>query len=203
MNQKFYRVELEDPATPIGCNKTKLYFGTLKDIYNVIRQMESDGTHPDTVQAFEEFLEGNNQITHNIGGHEVQLITPVEMIALEKLHLSNYEWDYEDHFGCTYHLRAELILIQQVLLRDGDMCYRCIRPQFMGLQMKGTYEDQWRKPHLQNEDMSRLMLGGGVIALIPYVVEQETADIKAAMAAMWREDKLDFTAACGELFGRA
>ena len=83
------------------------------------------------------------------------------------------------------------------------MCYRCIRPQFMGLQMKGTYEDQWRKPHLQNADMSRLMLGGGVIALIPYVVEQETADIKAAMAAMWREDKLDFTAACGELFGRA
>ena len=77
-----------------------------------------------------------------------------------------------------------------------------MRPHFVGLKMRGAEAETWRKPYLSNDNLSMLMIGAGTISLIPYVLEQETEIAADAMGAMWREDTLDFTAACGELFGR-
>lgn len=202
MGAQFYRIEMGDPAVPMGCNTRKSYFGWLPDIYNAIRQMDADEVNLDTVRAFDEFMNGNSDVSHVVCGSEIALLTPMDMIAKERMTLLNHEWVYEDNFGFVRRLRADKIIVEQVLLRDTCHYFRCMRPHFVGLKMRGAEDEIWRKAFLSNDNLSMLMIGAGTISLIPYVLEQETEIAADAMGAMWREEMLDFTAACSELFGR-
>lgn len=202
MNQKYYRIELDDPAEPGFCSVSKSYFGTLSDIAQVVERMDSNGRCPDTVLAFREFLEGNPLAEHRVCNNAQVLMHPVDLLEKQQFELDEVHFDHKNIWDSIRRLRASQIDVEQVLLREGNRYYRCIRPVFADLQyisrIDGTFRDVgtsiWG-----NKDI--MLYANNVHTMALYTLQQQYTDYHCAMADMDQKTLLDYSAACDEIFG--
>lgn len=200
--QQYYRIELDDPATPSFCTFAKNYFGTVFDISDVMDRMAQSGRYPDTVQAFTSFKDGDTEAAHTVCFHKERLMNPCELIMKEHFVLNDVLWKHENVWESTYHMRADQICVDQILLQEGELYYRCIRPVFTCLEYT-TDINRDRKPVgpkiWGNKAIMQYLCGDHAIAL--YVLEERYSDLDTAMAHMGKPDLLDYSKICDEIFG--
>ena len=70
MEQKWFRLLLDDYSVPAITTADKEYYGTLDDIKGLIESLKNDekgsAGHKGTIEAFEKYLAGDKSATHNV-----------------------------------------------------------------------------------------------------------------------------------------
>ncbi len=137
-HEQYYEIKLEDYSDIDNPTAIKSYYGTLEDIGDLILALtENDWTaenYASTIQAFEEFLDGEMAATHIIAGNEIRLLTPVKVLKQETILQWDAQWTYYADEHTATHMQAQFLDAQQLLLQDGDLYIRCIRPCFENVQ---------------------------------------------------------------------
>lgn len=202
MNETLFRMHLEEPAAPGFCSLSKSYFGTLDDFSAVISNMAQMGCNQDTVQAFRAYQEGNIEAEHTVCYNKDRLLKPVGVIAKIIYELEDVCWDHINIYDCVYKMRASKSIVEQVLVRDGDTYYRCIRPAFTGLQYQAEGIPIWRPigDRIWGNG-SVVHIADNTIAFLTYVCENHSTELQPLLGDMWSIDAIDFTQACNEIFG--
>ena len=202
MNPIYYCIALDDPASPSFCRFAKNYFGTVFAIDHVMDQMAQLGRYPDAVQAFAAFKDGDTEAVHTVCFHKEKLMNPCELIMKEHFVLKDHIWEHENVWESTYHMRAGHIAVDQILLQEEGLYYRCIRPTFSRLDYKTDVNGDWKPVGPQiwgNKAIMQYLCGDHSLAL--YVLEKRYSDLDTAMAHMCKPDLLDFSKVCDEIFG--
>ena len=192
----------DDPGSPSFCTFAKNYFGTVFDIGQVMDRMARIGRYPDAVQAFTAFKEGNAEAVHTVCFHKEKLMNPCELIMKEHFVLKDHSWEHENVWGSTYHMHADHIAVDQILLQEEDLYYRCIRPTFSRLDYKTDVNGDWKPVGSQiwgNKAIMQYLCDDHSLAL--YVLEKRHSDLDTAMAHMGKPELLDFSKVCDEIFG--
>lgn len=202
MNQTYYTMQLDDPATPSFCSFAKYYFGTLKDFQAVVAEMKKTSAYADTVQAFERFVLGDSKAEHTVCYNKVPVLRTAQLIGKERFELEETEWDHENTFGWIYKMRARHISAEQILFQAENAYYRCVRPTFYGLQYRAEGDADW------HEVGERLWGNLGIVQAGEkehrfrlFVVENCSPNPGEVLPEMWRQDQLRFGTACDEIFG--
>ena len=202
MNPIYYRIELDDPATPSFCSFSKSFFGTTFEIADVMDRMSKGERCPATVQAFNSFKDGDANATHTVCFHQEKLMNPCELIMKEHFILQNTTWEHENVWESTYRMAADHVCADQILLQEGEQYYRCIRAAFSNLECLWRINGDWEPVGPQiwgNKAIMQYFCGDHSIAL--YVLEERYSDLDTAMAHMGKPDLLDYTKICDEIFG--
>ncbi len=200
--QDYFRIQLDDPATPGFCSFPKNYFGTLADIQKVVEKMSEDGVYQDTAKAFQQFCGGDTTATHTVCYNPTQLMHPVELIAKERFDLGEVSWTHKNIYDCDYRLRAKYVSAEQILFAEGDSYYRCVRPYFQGVEYQSEASLMWfRLDDRVWGNRCVVELHNGNLKFLLYVVETHTKDLEQILSEMWTEKCLDFSSACDEIFG--
>ena len=202
MNPTYYRVELDDPAIPSASSFSKSYFGPVSDIAAVMERMAQSGCYPDTVQAFAAFKDGDTDATHSVCFHREKLMNPCTLIQNEHFILNKVTWEHESVWECIYCMAADCICVDQILLQEGELYYRCIRASFSNLEYQRDSDGKWEQigPKIWgNKAIMQYFCGDHSIAL--YVLEERYSDLDTAMAHMGKPDLLDYGRICDEIFG--
>ncbi len=202
MNQTYYAMQLEDPATPSFCSFAKDYFGTLQDFQDVMAEMKKADAYADTVNAFEQFMQGDLKAEHTVCYNKIPVLRTAQLIGKERFELDETEWDHENTFGYIYKMRAKRISAEQILFRSGDAYYRCVRPTFYDLQYQAECDAAW------HEVGERLWGNLGVVQVQEkehrfrlFVVEKSSLSPGEVLSEMWTQANLHFGTACDEIFG--
>lgn len=202
MNPVYYRIELDDPAVPSFCTFSKSFYGTAFEISGVIDRMAQSKRCPDTVQAFAAFKDGDTDATHSVCFHREKLMNPCTLIQKEHFILNKVTWEHESVWECIYCMAADCICVDQILLQEGELYYRCIRASFSNLEYQRDSDGKWEQigPKIWgNKAIMQYFCGDHSIAL--YVLEERYSDLDTAMAHMGKPDLLDYTKICNEIFG--
>lgn len=143
MSKQFFAIQLEDYTLPSYLPFPKTYYGTLEQIDALIRCLDADPAtairFASTICAFEHYKKGQLDVMHTISCQAVQLLTPVQMIHETMIVQENPQW-YFSNGVYSHQVRADYMSLHQVLLKDGDMFLRCVRPFYQGLQYDDPYE---------------------------------------------------------------
>ena len=202
MNPVYYCIALDDPTTPSFCTFAKNYFGTVFDIDQVMDRMARIGRYPDAVQAFIAFEYGDTEAAHTVCFHKEKLMNPCMLIAKEHFVLTDHIWEHENVWESTYHMRADYIAVDQILLQEEGLYYRCIRPTFSRLDCKTDINEDWKPVGSRiwgNKAIMQYLRGNHSLAL--YVLEKRYSDLDTAMAHMGKPELLDLSKVCDEIFG--
>ncbi len=77
MNEQYYALFLDDPATPSFCSFDKLYVGTKSELDIAIDAMKQDERYAATVAAYEAYWTDPNA-KHYVALREIPILTPVQ-----------------------------------------------------------------------------------------------------------------------------
>lgn len=140
MNEQHFEIQLEDYSIPEILPFPKKYFGTLSQIGEVMECLAADPVmsikYATTISAFEDYKNGNLGAVHTISGQTLRLLTPVNLIHETVILEQDAEWDFDN--GAYHHrVHADFMDLHQVLLQDGEIYIRAMRPCYEGLR----YED--------------------------------------------------------------
>ena len=203
MKKRYFVLTMDDLATPGFCSWTKDFYGTLDEITEYIRRIP-EGSYETTKAALQEYLNGNTDVKHHICFHDRQLLTPVEVIKQERFELEQYLWDHKNIFDCIYKMKADMAVIEQMLIKSGDCYTRCVRCAFTDLQYmtEAPLHLGYRKMHDGFWGLPGMMhIEGNQYILSLYVLEKRYQNLEEALADMGKVEKLDLTDVCNEIFG--
>ncbi len=203
--EQYYAVRLSHWVFPNGGTIVKEFFGTFKQIRELIHLFRGEEWtqkyYASTIAALEEYEAGNLAAVHNVAGSLERLLTPVSELCRSAYLCDDARWYYTDQYGCILPAKAEVVDVDQVLLQDGERYLRCAKFCFEGLAsalpLNGwSLHDGYCEgiPH-----MSRYF-EPGVVHMQMYVVEQEYQDEQAARRDMQTEGVLDYEQVSAELF---
>ena len=204
MEKPYYMLYLDEPAKPSFCSFAKQYFGTLDNIATVMNGMEATGALIPTTNAWHEYLEGNQRVTHNIAYQNVPLLTPVECVLISELSLRRKQWVHENVWCCTYEMRFDEAQVAQNIFRHESTLFRCIRTKMKNLcykDMTGKWipvDSFWGNQEVMQ--IERHPYDAVYISNNLYVIEDKSDDFSALETALRNPDWLIFDKICDEIF---
>lgn len=207
MNEKYYVLYLDDPATPSFCSFDKLYVGTEADIKKVADNLAKNNSYPKTAEAIYSYFKGNHSAEHSIAYQTRVVLQEVDVEARNTIKLADKRWTHDNAWGFPYYMKCESVRAYQIVFRFNDKVYRCVKAKFKNLEYKIMYEN-WHKLSgwcwgnaavlevNKNSDTEDAMLGN-----ILYVEEEQYEDVAEAIKDMRNKKKLEFKRICDEIFG--
>lgn len=118
--EQYYRLTLDDYATPSFVSFTKDYFGTLSDIESFICAMK-DGKHDHTYKqlssALDAYKNGENNVAHTVAYNEVPFLVPVNLLEAVSYTMPSTEWKHINVWKCPYKMRFQSAEIQKFLVQ--------------------------------------------------------------------------------------
>ena len=204
MNKQFYSIQLEDYSLKSVLPLTKTYYGTLNQIGVVIDCLAADpdtaARYASTIGAYKEYKKGHLGVTHTIAGKRMRLLTPVNLVHETIILEQNVEW-YFNNGVYQYPVRADFVDLHQVLLNDGDMYLRCVRPCYEGLRFDDPYEGWTNVPacHYGFPYIYKAEPGWHYMRL--YTLEQVEMTAEPCLVRMHDARHVSHHEACNDLFG--
>lgn len=145
MENKIFKILLDDYSTPSFVTAAKEYYGTLEDIKNFIKILENmknyKHEYSDTVNAFHEYMQGNKKVKHTVAYQENTLLTSVDIICEERQNLQNKEWNHTNIWGCAYTMKLNKAKIKHYWIKDNEGYCRIVKAQIYGLCYKGINDE--------------------------------------------------------------
>lgn len=137
MNEQYYALFLDDPATPSFCSFDKLYVGTRAELDIAIAAMKLDERYSDTVRAYEIYWTDPNA-KHYVALREVPILTHVQRICSSELILGEKEWEHINVWGFPYKMKFDDAAVKQLLISHEGKFYRLLRATFTNLFYENT-----------------------------------------------------------------
>lgn len=141
MNEQYYALFLDDPATPSFCSFDKLYVGTRAELDIAIAAMKQDGRYGATVAAYEAYWTDPNA-KHYVALREVPILTPVQRICSSELTLGEKEWEHINVWGFPYTMRFDRAEVKQILIKYEGKFHRLLRATISNLCC-GAMDGKW------------------------------------------------------------
>lgn len=206
--EKYYRLELDDYATPSFVSGGKYYFTTADKFKEWLAALERDEqmvVYFDMLStAFREYMAGNRKVTHTVGYNKVPFFKPATVQHCEKTCFENYRWEHINIYGFPYNMRCKLVETTHLWLRCNRKYYRYVEAQFTKLEYESRTgewypleERFWGYPEVLTTecDITRNRLAER---------EKNFANQKEAEAdwlAFCSNPVPDFTEFCNDIFG--
>ena len=141
MDEQYYRLRLDDYASPSFVSWEKSYFGTLRDIRNLVEALtlwrKDNDTLWELIDGFRAFDAGNHNVLHHVAYQEVLLLEPVKLLGSETDHIENYMWEHCNTWGCSYTMRCDSVETKHLWLKSKDGYHRAFKARFKNLQYEG------------------------------------------------------------------
>lgn len=106
--------------------------------------MSAERGYEDTIRAYKDYWQGNMDATHYIAHREIPLLVPVHLKQSTRLKLAETEWKHLNVWCFPYKMRAEGILVKQILIEHKQKYYRMIRAWFKNLCYQSP-AGNWRR----------------------------------------------------------
>lgn len=207
MADKYYVLNLDDPATPGFCSFNKLYVGTEETISMVMNNLEKAGHYPETVNAIKSYFKGDHSAEHRIAYRTQKVLVPIKIEAEHKTSFENKKWTHINIWGFPYEMKCDAALIHQIVFNYDGNTYRCVRAWLKNLCYE-SFGGNWNP------------LSGGFwgndsilyVASMPnstdftfnnlLFVEEEHYEnnVHSAVNDMLLDEKIEFKRICDEIF---
>lgn len=205
--KKYFTIDLEDYGYPRHAAVTRCYCGTMEELIAFANRLDGGKW---TAQRYRQIIEGidnydlDDEVTHQVAGKEMQLLTPVEVLALHETILENAKWNHVSYSGAVYATIAEKVSASQIVTRDQDgTLRRWIKMDFYEMYFC-VQGHGWC--HMRD------LIGGfpGVITwdgetyhgkLYVQVASYTADQQEAAMAALHTVTEQDLSAGCQDVLG--
>ena len=206
MSEKYYILRLDDPAKPGFCTFDKMYVGTEETILQVASNLEKAERYTDTVTAIRSYFKGNLDAEHNIAYRNQKVLIPIKIEKEHKTRFANYKWTHTNIWGFPYEMKCDSAIIHQIVFRDKNKIYRCIRAWLKNLCYKsfgGTWNpldsgfwgnasilDVAKMPNAEDFIFNNLL----------YVEEEQYDDLSTAINVMLVDENIKLQRICDEIF---
>ena len=204
MRKQFFGIQLEDYSLPEGVPMPKTYFGTLDQIGVVIDHLAADpvtaAKYASTIIAFRDYKNGHLGVTHTIAGQTMRLLTPVGFVHETMILEQNAEW-YFNNGVYSHRVHADFMDLHQVLLIDGDMFLRCVRPCYEGLRYEDPCEGWTAMPACHYGFPYIYAAEPGWHYMRLYTLEQVETTAQPCLVRMHDSCHVSHHEACNDLFG--
>ena len=204
MNEQYYALFLDDPATPSFCSFDKLYVGTKSELDVAIDAMRQDKRYGDTVNAYETYWTDPNA-KHYVALREVPILTPVRRICSSELTLGEKEWEHINVWGFPYNMRFDRAEIKQLLIKHEGKFHRLLRAKFSNL-CYGAIDGKWSPAnggfwgHGCLLDVQEESDGSFSLNSLLYMKQDQFERASDADDLMLDPDKVFFDRICDEIF---
>lgn len=203
--EQYYAIRLPYEAFADGGAVGKEFFGTLRQIQELIRMLRNKEWtrqyYASTIAAFDEYHAGNLAAVHKVAGNMERLLTPVSELCRSAYLCDDARWYYTDQYGCMLPAKAEVVDVDQVLLQDGERYLRCAKFHFAGLSgAKPAYGWSLHNGYCEGFPYLSQYYEPGAVHMRLYVLEQEYKDVEAARRDMQTEGVLNYEQVSAELF---
>jgi len=142
MEEKWFRLLLDDYSVPPITTADKEYYGTLDDVKGLIESLKSDEKgrdgHKGTIEAFEKYLAGEKGATHNVAYQDVPILTSIKVIYNVEQELSETEWEHLNAWHWVHDMKLTSAKAQHYWIKDKKHYRRIIKAQIVGLCYKDT-----------------------------------------------------------------
>lgn len=205
MDKRYYALRLNEPAAPAFCSFDRMYIGTLEEISMVMERLRMIPQYVDITNAWDAFLAGNKEATHNVAFSDIRLLQPVQLISSAKLTLSEKFWDHINVWGFPYRMKFSSAEVAEIVVKVERSYYRCIRAWLMDLCYK-SFNNTWcplTDGFWGNEfilDVSTDTAGHSILNNLLYEVEDSDEVLQNFDDLILDPDKLNFTPICEEIF---
>lgn len=153
MSNEYYKIILTDYASPGFSSHSKDYYGTFIDIEKFIKAIETNPNIEDDIDglivALDKYKSGNYDCKHSVAYWEEKFVIPVKIIKKSFFATVNFEWGHKNIWGCSYFMRAEILELEQILLKEDKRYFYCVRPKITNLAYT-----------IDNDDKRWLLLNG-------------------------------------------
>ena len=207
--QQYYKLILDDYATPAYISWTKDYYGTLPEIEGFVAALKSDSRirefHQGTINAFEEFLKGNTEAEHTAAYNRQRLLTPVDMIFPCDTDFKCYIWDHLNTWKCVYRMRADSIKVQHAIFCQDNRYTVGIKARFRELYYLSPGwdpPDSWHKLESGFWGFPRVFeIADGSLQYRMFTAVREFTDEKDAKAFLSDPGTITFKPIIDDIFG--
>ena len=140
LNEMYYRLVLEDRAAPSCCQASKVYYGSSKEIEEILLTMRKKTSgrqrYAGLLDAYERYQSGNQLATHMVAGQQVPVLTPLTMVDRKEQHWEAPYWEYVNAQGICYPMRCRKLDATHIWLEGQGGYSRCVRVVFEGLEYR-------------------------------------------------------------------
>ena len=141
----FYRLLLDDYSAASFTSFSKNYYGTLTQLEDFFNYLKSDKktADRDVVKAYERYLAGEKDVTHNVAYRQVPFLTPVEVLGEKSHTMENFAWEHLNTWRWPYDMRFDRAECRHLWICCEDEYVRCISAKFRNLQYEqfdGKYD---------------------------------------------------------------
>ncbi|MBE6655996.1 MAG: hypothetical protein E7609_03870 [Ruminococcaceae bacterium] len=135
MNKKdFYGVRLNNYFSPSICSNQKMYFGTLDNI-RAFTESLGKGEHSYTIRnAFERYLSGEAEATHEVAYIQQKLIENIELIAEGEVKLGQSAWEFLNVWYHPQYMEMDSAVVKMALIKYEERYLRAIKASVRGLR---------------------------------------------------------------------
>ena len=134
LDQKtYYRVDLDDYATPSFITFTKDYYGALEDLNPLVNNERVPQDLRNVIR---------DSATSGGGTSGSPLLIPAQILRSEKILLENYSWEHLNIWDCPYHMRCDAVESEHLWLFWNGRWLRVMKASFSNLQYE-TLSGQW------------------------------------------------------------
>ncbi len=208
-NKQYYKLVLDDYATPSFISWYKNYYGTLKEISVLIDALRRNKllmeSHRETVEAFDSFCNGNTEAEHTVAFNRCRLLTTVEMIKSKHSVLGPTVWEHINVWNCIYRMQAREIDVRRAIFRVENGYTVGIRARFRELQCNAPEldpPDRWCRLDGAFWGFPKMFyIAGDILRYRLYTSMGEYPDLSSAETAFADTDKSDFKPIVDDIFG--
>ena len=183
-----------------------MYVGTEETILQVASNLEKAERYTDTVTAIRSYFKGNLDAEHNIAYRNQKVLIPIKIEKVHKTRFANYKWTHTNIWGFPYEMKCDSAIIHQIVFRDKNKIYRCIRAWLKNLCYE-SFGDTWnpldsgfwgnasildvaKMPNAEDFIFNNLL----------YVEEEQYDDLSTAINVMLVDEKIKLQRICDEIF---
>ena len=136
--EQYYRLELDDYATPGFVSGGKYYFTTAEGFKEWLAALEKDEQMAVYFEmlstAFCEYQAGNKDVTHTVAFNKVPFFRPATILYSEHSAFEKYQWEHINIYGFPYIMRCERVEAKHLWLKCGQKYYRYVEARFTNLE---------------------------------------------------------------------
>ena len=204
----FYGVRLNNYFSPSFCSSHKMYFGTLDNIRVFIESLGRSEQSYMIRDAFQRYISGETEATHDVAYMQQKLIEDVELIAEGGWKLGPTAWEFLNIWYHPQYMEIDSALVKTALIKYEEIYLRVIKASVCGLRIctdinrpKEEWielsEGFWGHPGIMSSaaDGETYMVYSNL-----YMKEKEYATKEEALAK-FHTDELCLDCFCEDVFG--
>ena len=130
----FYGVRLNNYFSPSVCSNQKMYFGTLDNISVFTESLgKSEQSHM-IRDAFQRYISGETEATHNVAYMRQKLIEDVELIVEGSVKLGPTAWEFLNVWYHPQYMEIDSTVVKTALIKCENRYLRVIKASVRGLR---------------------------------------------------------------------